>query len=233
MTPEFFGRVLDALWGKCWALAVNGAGDYLTLPNHQEFSDVLAERHRHAGQGVTVITNGGYTGDVPRITCNELHISLNATTPEDFDTYIGIPGGLYASVDRIRALIAGHGNVEIHSLKWEHNLKPALPLLRFFGDTHAKIRISGKVENQCRGQCTEARVPCDYLAGVTVTPDGRLRQCVHDWDETTVFGDVFNLDEGLARRDAMRQRHEAGEFPGVCDNCNYPLKNPPAIYYIK
>lgn len=234
MSPEFLGRILDALWGRCAGIVVNGSGDYTSLDDHQAYSDVIADRWRRGGQIISIVTNGGFVGDVPRFGCSHVDVSLNATTPEAFDRYIGLPGGLWATVDRIRALVRSHGSIDVHSLEWEGNPTPAPALLRYFGDLpNCRLRVSQKVDNQGRFPVTAPRRPCDYLAGITVLPDGRLRRCIHDWGNTSILGTVWDLDAALAARDALLADQAAGVFAGCCDWCNYPLAVPPAIYYVK
>jgi hypothetical protein len=240
MTPAFYAKVLDAIWPHCHSLCVNGSGDYLSQPNHQEYSDVLAERMPRGGIFANVTTVGGWTGTTPRITASAIYCSLNATTPAEYDQHVGVAGGLEKVVDNFRALIATHGNIEVHSLKWEGNPHPEENLLRFFGDTHARIRISEKVENQLTcakhvgiGELAIARIPCDYLNGLTVLPDGRVRMCVHDWSSTVILGDVWDIPACLEKREPLRQQHREGIYPGVCASCNYNVDECPPIYYIK
>jgi hypothetical protein len=238
MTPQFLRRVLDALWPHIDCLHVNGTGDYLSQPNHQEYSDILAEYWHKGGVYIEITTAGAFAGELPRITASAIICSLNATTPEMFDKHIGIAGGLTRVVKNIRGIIATHGAVEIHSLKWAGNPNPEEALLNFFGDTHARIRISEKVENQRTialglPDLQIARVPCDYLDMIIVNSAGEVRQCAHDWNNLSVFGNVFNLDACTTQRDVIRDQHKAGVYPGICAACNYNIAQWPAIYYIK
>jgi hypothetical protein len=233
MTPEFFGQALDTLWPYIYCLCVNGTGDYLSLPNHQVYSDILAERFNKGGVTVYVTTVGGFIGDTPRISASAICCSLNATTPETFAKHIGVSGGLDRVVTNIRAIIATHPEVEIHSLVWEGNPHPHEALLNFFGDTHARIRISEKVENQCTSIVTAPRQYCDYLDMLMVTSDGTIRSCCHDWQNSCIFGTIADIPAAIQQREQKQIQHRAGVWDGICKQCNYNISNIPPIYYIK
>lgn len=233
MSLELWKRVLEATWNRARHLFINSTGDYLTLPNHQEYSDVLADFVRGRGnQEVSVTTNAGFYGQ-PRIWCSVLTCSLNAVDADAFDRHIGIEGGLSRVVDNILYMIQEHGHVEVHSLKWDGNPDPDQRLLELFGHTRARIRVSEKVENQCQTPVTGARVPCDYVDGITIEPDGRVKRCAHDWGKTSIWGTIDNLDACMAAREMVRQQHARGEFTGVCADCNYNLARPGRLYYLK
>lgn len=234
MTPSFFRDVLEQVMGRARQIVINGTGDYLSLANHQKYSDVLRDVSNGSSE-TFVVTNGGFTThEVPRIWAAHINCSLNAVDDRLFEQHIGIAGGLQRVVRNIRSIIDNHGYVEVHSLVWEHNPDPGPKLLSWFGDTHARIRLSEKVDNQCTGTVVDQeRVPCDYLDGLTILPDGKVRQCAHDWANTRVWGSIFNLDACLAARDVVREQHASGDFTGICATCNYNVADHGRIYWLK
>lgn len=204
------------------------------LENHQQYSNVLADRMQRGGQFVSVTTACGFHGR-PQIWASVIVCSINAVTPEEFDQHIGIAGGLDRVVENIRWILAEHGTVEIHSLQWEGNPDPDERLLELFGDSHARIRVSEKVENQCGvlGAGPHDRIPCDYLNGITISPDGRLRQCAHDFFSTEILGHYEDIPAALVRRDVIRNHHRQKQYYGICENCNYNTATPGKIRWIK
>lgn len=232
MSPDYLRHVLEVVGPRCRHLFVNGTGDYLSLPNHQEYSDVIGELFRAGTLPETSITTVcGFTGE-PHIWASVINCSFNAVTPEAFDKYLHVQGGFDKVVSNIRLIAETHGAVQIHALKWKHNPDPEPVLLELFGDTPARIRVSEKVENQCLTPVAADRVPCDYLDGITVDPDGRIRRCSHDFFRSSIFGHIDDLDAALEAREVVRQQHHRGEFTGICENCNYNVREHGAIYWI-
>ncbi|MBS3821602.1 MAG: hypothetical protein KGY81_07560, partial [Phycisphaerae bacterium] len=89
-----------------------------------------------------------------------------------------------------------------------------------------------QVENQCLTRVEEPRVPCDYLDGLTINPDGSIRLCAHDFFTQQRLGHVYDLDGAIAERNRIRDQHRRGEFLGLCANCNYNIARRGRIYYI-
>lgn len=235
MTPWLFEEILDRVYGQSRDLFINGTGDYLCLENHQAYSDVLLEflRKRPAPPAppMVSVTHNGNTYGRAGIYAHMIVCSLNAVDPDAFDEHIGIPGGLDRVVRNIQQIIADHRHVEVHSLKWAGNPDPARRLMELFG-TEVPIRISEKVENQGQTRVDEPRVPCDYLDGLTINPDGNIRLCAHDFDSHHILGHVNDLEAAVAERNTVRERHRRGEFTGLCRHCNYNVATPRRIYYI-
>jgi len=233
MTPDYLRTVLLQVGSICRHLFINGTGDYLSLPNHQEYSDVIAE-YFQAGKlpETSITTNAGYY-DRPRIWASMIVCSLNAVTEETFDRHIGIEGGLHRVVANIKQLAADHGAVQVHSLKWEGNPDPDEALLQLFDGVPVSIRVSEKVENQCQSLVTGDRVPCEYLQGLTVQPDGSIRRCSHDFFASSLFGHIDDIETAIEKRDQIMEQHRQGIFPGICENCNFNIAEHGGIYWIK
>jgi hypothetical protein len=233
MSPDMLRHVLEVIGDRCRTLFVNGTGDYLSLPNHQDYSDVIAEKFRAGELPETSITTVcGFEGQ-PRIWASIIICSFNCVTQETFDRYLHVRGGFARVVENIRLLASTHGAIQIHSLQWKHNPDPDQTLLDLFGDLPCSIRVSEKVENQCLTPVDEDRVPCDYLDGITINADGSLRRCSHDFFSTSLFGHIDDLEAALEQREVVRQEHQRGEFTGICENCNYNIREHGRIYWIK
>ena len=240
MSPDMFNDVLHVVWKQCKELFINSTGDYLSLPNHQEYSDILARHMRWAGGPTVSVTTNGNFHSRPHIHTHVLVCSLNAVEPEAFEKHIGIQGGLDRVVENIRQLCRDHGYVEIHSVKWAGNPHPERRLLELFGDTQAYIRICEEPSNQmeivtdgAQADVTRKRAPCSYLTGTTITPAGDVKRCAHDFFDADILGHYAELDAALDRRDKIMAQHQAGQYLGVCSRCDFNLAQPVTFNWIK
>jgi len=232
MTPLQLYRTLQVLLTYCGKFIINATGDYLMLPDNQDYSDAIGEFQNRHKPFVSITTNAGFTGK-PGIHASEIICSLNALDAKNFDRYIGLEIGLDRVVENIRWIAGKYGCVEIHSLKWQANPDPDKELLRLFGDLPCRIRISEKVENQFRSEVTEPRAPCDYLTMLTVDPQGRIKLCPHDFFGKVILGTVTNVPGALRAQALARQAHDQLDFGGICGRCNYNVTSPGKVYYIK
>lgn len=224
--------VLRALASYADKYIINATGDYLMLPNHQEYSDMLGTFFNQFRPYLSVTTNAGFKGQ-PKLNCSEVTCSLNALDAESFDKYIGLEIGFKGVVENIRYLASTHGYVEVHSLRWEGNPDPEKPLLALFGDTKVRIRISEKVENQFVSDVVEPRKYCEYLDMIVVNPIGQVKLCAHDFWNRTLFGTVGDIKRALANKEPVQERHRRGDFEGLCAKCNFNLVTPGRVYYIQ
>lgn len=228
MSVEQVAKVLDIITPYTTHLFVNSVGDFLWLPNAQEYADLLGEWQK-TGIYVSITTNCGWVGQ-PKLSCSVIVCSLNAIF-EKCKSLLGLD--FDRIVHNVRYLASTHGHVEVHVLRWGHNLVSDTDLLRLFDSCHVKIRVSEKCENQGMGhrQLQKEKNVCDYLQKIVIGADGTIELCAHDFFRQHPLGHINQLEDALRTQERIRKEWMTGNMPALCQWCNYTV--PAHIYYIK
>lgn len=230
MTPNDLRDTFARLQNVSSSFFINGVGDYLSLENNQEYSDIISERFSNDRKFTSVTTVCGFKNK-PKINCSVIICSLNCVDKQSFEKNINNSVGFDKTIENINYICDNFGVVQIHSLKWEGNQNPEESLLKLFGSKNCKIRISEKVDNKNPGN--EPRISCDYLDSLNVYPNGQIRICSHDWFKKDIASEDFNLEKATNYINDKKNKHQQNIFDGACANCNYNLKRGQSIFYIK
>ncbi len=243
LTMEY-DRFIQA-WDKLMAsplvtqVFVNSVGDLYSLPDHMRY---LLYIESHKAKRVSITTNANVLDYVPQI--DHFTISFNGGDRESYEYTTGLDYDLV--VHNIRAAypqLVKCGYREIDCLVWQGNKGCEKGFFDLWKDFPGARRVSYKVENQ-HGEYfglpeykDDCRIPCDYLHGMTLWPDGSFIRCAHDFEATDNYGNIFETDIKLAAmhpsRDALREAHKRGEYPGICATCNYNVSEEGKLIYLR
>lgn len=223
---------------------LNNTGDAY---NHPESNLILKAFETLCQKTKIMTTNAGEMDYVPKV--DMLIISFNGGTEEayEYTTGLSYKKTVQRVKDRYKQIRERAKIAEIHCLIWEGNQGTEEQLLELWRDFPGRVRVSYKYDNQMQTDRTvneykdyrQQRIPCDYLAMMSIMPSGRLVSCAHDFDQVTDFGNVFeteNIDSlwNNPERKTLIEKHLKGEYPGICEKCNYNTPIAPGmIRYLK
>jgi radical SAM protein with 4Fe4S-binding SPASM domain len=238
MDFDLFRKIIDETAPGTQFQQVNlyGLGEPYLHPECETLIDYAVKGYGSFGKTVTIITNGAVTTRFPE-DVGHVDISVNASTKNRYEELTGQSfERTVNNISRLNAEGALRHNVDIHMLCSEETAAEMEGLLELFGDTSGNIEFSFKYENQCglvpdktlKRYRTAARIPCHYLLEeLTVTWDGKVILCPHDYDGRVCFGDLRtqSIRETWQRflRQEFMSMHLDGHFPFLCSSCNYNL----------
>ena len=229
-----FQRIIDRVvaYRPVRTILLNNVGDLFSLANADEYLDYAIS---HKGdKRLNVTTNGLFLRRVPP-GIDELDISFNGFSREGYEYLTGLPFDIvYHNIRRLHASreLYNPSITNIHMLRCKLNVEPLDRVAELFSFLDCPVRVSHKCENQFGEDHTldefkhrGARIPCDYLDRLNVHWNGDAIMCAHDFDATTVFGNVLRdgieAIEASPVRQAKIAEHQAGVFTSLCTTCNY------------
>lgn len=227
---QIFDRVAE--YPSIRTILLNNVGDLFSLPDCDDYLD-YAIRHK-GDKSLNVTTNGLFLRHVPR-GIDVLDISFNGFSREGYEYMTGLPFDIvYHNVRRLHETgeLYHPAATSIHMLRCKLNAEPLDRVAELFSFLDCPVRVSHKCENQFGTDYTldefrhvGERIPCDYLDKLNVHWNGDAIMCAHDFDATTVFGNVLRDGIEAIERSPIRQakiaEHGAGTFTGLCATCNY------------
>lgn len=217
---------------------VNSIGDVYSLDHHLRY--LVHMETCKPMKAVSLTINANVLDFVPLI--DHFTISFNGgdkesyerTTGLDFDRVVANIRAAYPQLQRLPGR-------EIDCLVWKGNEGCEEAFFKLWEDFPGERRVSYKVENQFGDYFglpeheDRNRIFCDYLNGLTVMPNGQFVRCAHDFHASDNYGNIFESDIKLAAmhpdRQALREAHKRGEYPGICQRCNYNIRAADKLVY--
>jgi radical SAM protein with 4Fe4S-binding SPASM domain len=219
-------------------ILLNNVGDLNELPDSVKYL-VHAENHKKT---VAMTTNGNSLKYIPNI--EAVIISFNGGDKESFEKTTGLDfdrvvKNIRAAYPQLRRV----PYVEIDCIIWQGNKGCEKAFASLWADFPGRLRIGYKVENQ-GGEYfglpefyTDKRDYCQYLDWFSIAPSGQVISCAHDFGETTDWGNIFEHDIrdiiNHPERIKMQEAHRRGEYPGLCENCNFNTTETGKYFFLK
>jgi radical SAM protein with 4Fe4S-binding SPASM domain len=219
-------------------ILVNNVGDVNELPDAIRYLTHMEKRKKQ----VAMTTNGNSLEYVPKI--DVMIISFNGGTKESFEKTTGmdfdrVVGNIRAAYEQLKQI----PYVELDCLVWKGNEGTEMGFYELWKDFPGRLRLSYKVENQggpyfgIEKFRETKRIYCQYLDWLSIAPSGQVISCAHDFAETTNWGNIYTdkMSDIVnhPERIKMQEAHRRGEFPGLCETCNFNVPEDGKIVFLK
>lgn len=233
MQIERFRDVLEKIAPHCSHLFLNLYGDFLWLPNANEYVDEITKfKHTYPDKKISITTNAGWPYEqrekIKPLYVDIIVVSFNAH-PSDYNRVVGLD---FETVkNNIEWILSTFGEVEIHTLLSAYNDLTTQEFRDLF--PNARRRCSKKIENQCLGHERSIMGYCSYIEGLSINPDCSVRICAHDWLNSVEYGNLLfdSVESIIERRNQYLDLMRKGEFPAkICKYCNFPEKD--VVFYV-
>jgi len=228
-------------WPGISKIFINSTGDVNSLPNKREYFNIIEKLQ---GPPVSITMNGRGFDYVPRV--DTLIFSFNGSNKDNYEHTTGLD-----FEETVRNIKSKYQEIrertkyrEVNYLVWRENAGGESEFLDLWRDFPGILRIGYKCENQfgeyfgaVPGMEDEERIPCDYLEGITIAPNCQVIRCAHDFDFSTSWGNALEDPIGkiLANPDRIKliEAHNQGDYPGLCESCNYNVSTAGKFFYTK
>jgi len=233
MDDETFERVLDQIKGfGTRNLGMYFFGEPMTDPK-------LAERIKQLKSGFTsyvqIVSNGlilkeNRAKELIESGVDEVLFSLDASTEEEYKkvrkgSFEKVLANIEGLISLKKYMNKRSPKIIVRIMVTKDNRKEVKEFVKTWRDKVDEVQF-GRVHDFCQGEDKKViNTPCLFLwTQFIILSNGDVIPCCMDYDGTMVIGNIKKktLEEIWRGKKLMelRKKHLAGEYPGICANCD-------------